>query len=287
MGLFSKSKEQRDKEREQKETQKKIQEMKDQANASLQKTQWEAYQARKRKEAEEEQENMRNNLAEVQEIEDERLRWEIYKIKQSNPGLYELSQRPEMAELKSKFEATRILRFISVDETNRIILIQPNPYVHLYLRYDEIRSYELIENNNQVTKGGLGAAVAGGILFGAAGAMAGSVIGKNAATMVENLDLLINITDIDYPCVYLHYLNSPTQVSSQAYKNAFQEAKKAISCLDLLLEDTYGEPERNEAKGPSNTMNPYEEIKQLKELLDMGAITQDDYDAKKKQLLGI
>lgn len=33
--------------------------------------------------------------------------------------------------------------------------------------------------------------------------------------------------------------------------------------------------------------NPYDEIKQLKELLDMGAITQEEYDMKKKQLLNL
>lgn len=33
--------------------------------------------------------------------------------------------------------------------------------------------------------------------------------------------------------------------------------------------------------------NPYEELKNLKELMDMGIITNEDFEAKKKQLLGI
>ena len=33
--------------------------------------------------------------------------------------------------------------------------------------------------------------------------------------------------------------------------------------------------------------NPIEQVKQLKELLDMGAITQEEFDAKKKELLGL
>lgn len=36
----------------------------------------------------------------------------------------------------------------------------------------------------------------------------------------------------------------------------------------------------------TNTLN-YEELKQLKELLDMGIISQEEFDAKKKQLLGL
>lgn len=33
--------------------------------------------------------------------------------------------------------------------------------------------------------------------------------------------------------------------------------------------------------------NPIEQVKQLKELLDMGAITQEEFDVKKKELLGL
>ena len=41
-----------------------------------------------------------------------------------------------------------------------------------------------------------------------------------------------------------------------------------------------------QAAQPTQTSN-YDEIAKLKELLDQGAITQEDFDAKKKQLLGI
>ena len=33
--------------------------------------------------------------------------------------------------------------------------------------------------------------------------------------------------------------------------------------------------------------SPAEEVKKMKELLDMGIITQEEFDAKKKQLLGL
>lgn len=36
-----------------------------------------------------------------------------------------------------------------------------------------------------------------------------------------------------------------------------------------------------------NDADPYEEIKKVKELLDMGIITQEEFDEKKKQLLGL
>ena len=37
----------------------------------------------------------------------------------------------------------------------------------------------------------------------------------------------------------------------------------------------------------NTTLDPYEEIKKLKELLDIEAITQEEYDKKKKELLNL
>ncbi|MBE6036659.1 MAG: SHOCT domain-containing protein [Clostridiales bacterium] len=41
------------------------------------------------------------------------------------------------------------------------------------------------------------------------------------------------------------------------------------------------------AAAPKNDLGVAEELKTYKELLDTGAITQEEYDAKKKQLLGL
>lgn len=43
----------------------------------------------------------------------------------------------------------------------------------------------------------------------------------------------------------------------------------------------------NETASISNVKSPVEQIKELKELLDMGIITQEEFDTKKKSLLGL
>ena len=45
--------------------------------------------------------------------------------------------------------------------------------------------------------------------------------------------------------------------------------------------------EELEASKAQPVVSPADELKKFKELLDMGAITQEEYDAKKKQLLGL
>ena len=45
-------------------------------------------------------------------------------------------------------------------------------------KYSEIVSFELLEDGNSITKGGIGRAVAGGVLFGGVGAIVGGSTGK-------------------------------------------------------------------------------------------------------------
>lgn len=54
-----------------------------------------------------------------------------------------------------------------------------------------------------------------------------------------------------------------------------------------LTEITVDEPDTNKQYNPSTTQNVADEIKKFKELLDIGAITKEEFEAKKKQLLGV
>ena len=47
------------------------------------------------------------------------------------------------------------------------------------------------------------------------------------------------------------------------------------------------QPQVIQSHQPVNNVSAADEIRKYKELLDMGAITQEEYDAKKKQLLNL
>ena len=53
-------------------------------------------------------------------------------------------------------------------------------------KFEDLRSYEILMDDESVTKGGLGMAAAGGLLFGAAGGIAGSVMGKKKQRKLLN-----------------------------------------------------------------------------------------------------
>lgn len=70
--------------------------------------------------------------------------------------------------------------------------------------------------------------------------------------------------------------------------NVYSQAKKCQELLDLLRNEQILKricPEEN--RTPQPQFSAADELKKFKELLDMGAITPEEYEFKKKQLLGM
>ena len=63
------------------------------------------------------------------------------------------------------------------------------------------------------------------------------------------------------------------------YNKQAEEIKKYI--------ENYNSTQNNSATFIQNVKSPIEQIKDLKELLDMRAITQEEFETKKKQLLNL
>ncbi len=52
-------------------------------------------------------------------------------------------------------------------------------------------------------------------------------------------------------------------------------------------EDEQEQVPENKVEQSQNSLSAFDDIKQYKELLDLGIITQDEFNAKKKELLGL
>ena len=87
-----------------------------------------------------------------------------------------ISAQQSNVDLAKIFSSTKVAGVhLVIDETNRLWKLD---YMNVIFRYSEIVSYELLEDGETVTKGGLGSAIVGGALFGGVGAVVGSVVGK-------------------------------------------------------------------------------------------------------------
>lgn len=140
--------------------------------------------------------------------------------------------------------------------------------------YDQIVSFELLENGESVASGGIGRAALGGILFGGVGAST-----RSYKSVCEELKIKVTVKDYKDPAFYIPLIIIGTNKSSSEYKEKMKMAQNILSKLQLIT--SASAPEKTE------TMDKFEEIRKYKNLLDEGIISQEDFENKKKELLGL
>lgn len=153
------------------------------------------------------------------------------------------------------------------------------------IKFGEIVEYELTEDGETITKGGLGRAVAGGLLFGAAGAVVGGVTGKRKSKQeISSISVRITLSNPYHAGVTVEMIPAGAKYKSGSilYNAAKQKSNDLMSFLGNLKAQA-----EQATEVPANNQSAADEIMKYKNLLDVGAITPDEYEAKKKELLGI
>jgi hypothetical protein len=191
------------------------------------------------------------------------------------------------------FKATKVIGgYIQFDEDKKQWLVPDgfggkvkNPRVY---KFEDIIEYELLEDGDSVTKGGLGRAVAGGLLLGGIGAVVGGVTGKKKnKTVINSLKVKITVNDFQNPAVFINLIQTATKSSSFIYKSCYQSAQQIMSTLALIQKQIEVEQQANKPVEAQQPNSVADEILKFKQLLDIGAISQEEFDQKKKQLLNI
>ena len=152
-------------------------------------------------------------------------------------------------------------------------------------KYKDIVGYELIENNGAVTKGGFGGTVAGGLMFGGLGAVAGSVLGKKKISLCNNMSVRITVNDSNNPMVNIPLIVQPTKTNSMLYQSIRKTANTIISQLQYIC--SINDSEKVTTNVPEGVVSAADEIMKFKNLLDAGIITQSECDIQKKELLSL
>lgn len=150
--------------------------------------------------------------------------------------------------------------------------------------YSDVINYELIEDGNNIAKGGLGRAITGGILFGGVGAIVGGMTGGRKTTC-SKLEIVITLRNTSNPIRRIPFINTSTKKDSLSYMKLSQEAQEIASFLQIICD--FNNTKQNQQMNcyNNNNVSVADEIKKFKELLDINAITQEEYDAKKDELL--
>lgn len=156
-------------------------------------------------------------------------------------------------------------------------------YLNNVFDFSELIDFELLEDGVSVTKGGVGSAIVGGALSGGVGAIVGSNVGKKQNDMCSKMSVMISTTDDFCPSVEIPFIVRETKKKSIQYRTAKASANKVMALLSVI-ENSQSNQEANLQPAQSSGAD---ELLKFKQLLDAGAITKEEYDAKKKQILGL
>lgn len=146
-----------------------------------------------------------------------------------------------------------------------------------YVDADEIVSYKINEKgHNEHKRHTITRAVAGGLLAGGAGAIIAGTTGGKTNEFIDHLGIIINL--IDGSNFEVPILRTQTKSNSYVAKSSYSEMKSIISILEAW-----------KAQGVNKESNDDipDKIRKYKSLADEGIISVDEFNSKKKQLLGL
>lgn len=143
-----------------------------------------------------------------------------------------------------------------------------------------------------------------GTLLGPVGTVAGALTSKKETTtiskdFVDHLGVIIHLSD--GTMLEITYFNSTLKADNSLVTESIDKVNELATILEAGIANAKKQPDDPkietteptvEQSTPSNPQSssdtdPLDEIKKLKELLDIGAITPEEFDAKKKQLLNL
>lgn len=181
---------------------------------------------------------------------------------------------------------TLIADLVQLDDSSRTVQVITKAGFNSakeYIKYDQIVNFELLEDGETITKGGLGSAAVGGALFGVGGAVAGAIFGtKKTKAVCNSLQLRISVRDYYKKVIIVNYIELPTKCTSMTYKQMYDQAQKAIGELHVAVASI----QRNVTTQTTNG-SVADEIAKLNQLKEQGALTEEEFISAKKKLLGI
>lgn len=166
---------------------------------------------------------------------------------------------------------------------NHESLYEPLELVFHPSRFHEKRQAPTSEKTKRTGRA-TGAAV-GGLLFGPVGAAVGAAYGTGNTTTSGGAPSTITRQIPAWATLTLKR-DTGTWVSQLRIEEDEDRIRKLSTLLGIPVGTEAGEGEDGKSSNNEHA-DPYEELKKLSELKDMGVITQDEFDAKKRQLLGL
>lgn len=193
--------------------------------------------------------------------------------------------------LPSFYEQVNYYQYIADDINERIFIVKYHgkSFTTQSFKYDDIISLEIIENDittyKKSTTRTLGGALAGGILFGGAGAVVGGLSGSSTSNReISKYEVKLLIRNVNNPSCILTLIASTISKEDSVYKNINLRANNIKDSVNVII-DKIDRKYRNQQNQQNITNNVVDELVKLSQLHESGHITDIEYEQLKNNIL--
>ena len=183
---------------------------------------------------------------------------------------------------------------ILIDDKNKKVIFEKYSYYTKAFCFSDILKYDIYENEQAVVQGRAGSALVGGLFFGVAGAVVGASRKRGVNEQVNILKIIIYVNDLECPKIEFTYMSGESlSKTSQKYVQTIKNLQEISGYLEYMINSASFIESAD--KSNDNTISSIsqkevskkEQLEELKELLSDGLITEEDFEQKKKQILGL
>ncbi len=207
--------------------------------------------------------------------------------------LEEFSEKTEQItnpdELSKLYKETGSVNTVGIDQVHKIIRISTMKGLRkVYLKYSDIKSYEILDGTNVIQKGGFFGAAVGAAVGGSTGAVIGSQLGKTGQEYSFSIRLKLYTNRSDFLQHEFVLSTDKVKIGGMMYNISMDEAKKIAQIFQIAI--NYNESKNTSYKETvaslsANTPSITDELIKAKELMDAGLLTQEEFEKIKAKLL--
>lgn len=174
----------------------------------------------------------------------------------------------------------------SYDNERKMICFLDASHKPTFYTYNSILQCEVVEDGVSILKSSttstIGRSILGGILGGGVGAIIGGTTSSKAQNVeVSSLDLKIIVNDPKNPIYKINFLNFKVKKNSLLYKEYYPKIEHWHALISGLIKQGSAENDNNAMSGVSIA----DELFKLKDLMDKGVITEEEFIQQKSILL--
>lgn len=185
----------------------------------------------------------------------------------------------------------KVVSKLLIDNEHKLFIYQRDINFSKIYKFSDLINYEVYENGQSMVKGRAGSALSGGAFFGLTGLIVGSSMSREIEEKCNQLKLMIRLNDLDRPQIVITYVdNVAWDKTGFTYRVMKENLQQVCSALEYMMNAKT--LEQAAAKKPVTQIikedrSLKEQMQELKEMLDSGLITPEEYEQKKKQLLNL